>query len=207
MLPSPVTSYTGKFTLRNIDMNLYKARVLQDASMHDIPALIKYGNRVFDDLTNLIDLTDHNSIQAEETPSFLPENFQPINTVAANFYLDYKPHNGLFSLKRGFYQLLPIPKLVTILDSKSWRTVVLYNEGPNSNIIYKNVCNVGPLINEMAILRNLITKKSRQFEITEQGDVIKNIVGETIYVSSSDTVKVQTYKNDFPRKEVLWFRW
>ncbi|SDT52298.1 hypothetical protein SAMN05216490_3866 [Mucilaginibacter mallensis] len=207
MLPTPVTSYAGENSIRHIDKNLYKERILQDIRMHDIPALIEYGNEVFEDLTDLIDLTDHGSIQQEEPSSFLSKNFLPLNDVATSFYLDYKPHNGLLSLKRGFYKLLPIPKSVIIINANSWKTTVLYNEGLNSNVIYKHDCHVGPLTNGMAIHGNLTIKKSRQFTLAEQEEFIQKIVGKTIYVSSSEMVAIQTYKETFTPKEVLWFTW
>jgi hypothetical protein len=205
MLPSPVTIFKGKDNYRTIVKSAYKARILDDKAMHDIPALIKYGHTVFDDLTNLVDLTDISSIQAEEKPSFLPDNFQPIKNVAAELILKFKPHNGTASLIRGYYKLLPIPETADAFGYETWRTPVLFNEDPTFNEIYKYDCNVGPLLNVMAIQRNLSTKKTRQFK-KDDWRKINKIVGRIIYVSSSDMVKIPGSKN-FNPKEVLWFTW
>ena len=58
---------------------------------------------------------------------------------------------------------------VTILDAESWKTIVLFNEGPTSKYTFRHECHVGPLVNKLAIHRNLKIKNSlEQFTDEDQ---------------------------------------
>ncbi|MHB8209214.1 hypothetical protein [Mucilaginibacter sp.] len=202
-LPKPVTLEA----IRNIDKAAYKHRVLEDPLMKDVDSLIAYGKVVFDKLDNLIDLTDINSVKAKEITMKLPPGFIPLDETANSFYLKAKPHNGLRSLRRGFYKLIPEPELIDINEFKAWSMNVLFNEGPQSDKIFKYKCNVGPLLNKMAICRDLTVSRFVRINQQHKGKTLVDLSKITLYVSYAELVSVEETYKPYEIKEVLWFRW
>jgi hypothetical protein len=205
-LPRPIT----REAIRNINKGAYEHRILQDGLMKDVESLIAYGKVVFDNLDNcdsLIDLTDINSVRAEKTSMVLPPGFIPFDDTATGFYLKVKPHNGMRSLRRGFYKLIPQPELIDIMEFKAWSMDVYFNEGPSSDNIYKYTCNVGPLLNKMAVCRDLSIKKFVKLNQSHKRETLIALSKITLYVSYSELVWVEDAYRPYEIKEVLWFRW
>jgi len=202
-LPRPVTLEA----IRNIDKTGYKHRILEDPLMKNIDSLISYGNVVFDNLDNLVDLTDIDSVKAEEITMKLPPGFIPLDETATKFYIKGKPHNGMRSLRRGFSKLIREPELIDINEFKVWSMNVLFNEGPSSDKIFKYKCNVGPLLNKMAICSNLSVSKFVKLSQSYKKETLIKLSEITLYVSYSELVWVEDAYRPYEIKEVLWFRW
>lgn len=202
-LPRPITLEARRL----INKAEYKHRILEDALMKNVGSLITYGNVVFNNLDNIIDLTDINSVNAKETHMKLPPGFIPLDETATAFYLKGKPHNGLRSLRRGFYKLIPQPELIDINEFKAWSMDVLFNEGPTSDKVYKYKCNVGPLLNRMAICRDLSVSKFVKLSQNHKEHNLLELSKITLYVSYSELVWVEDAYKPYEIKEVLWFRW
>lgn len=202
-LPKPIT----KEGYRMLNTLAYEKRVLEDGMMRDVQSLINFGRTVFEGTQSLVDLTDVDSIKADAPKITLPQGFIPIDQTAVNFYLGAKPHNGLRSLRRGHYQLLPVPTLIPVLDFKVWSMDVLFSEGPGSDIIYKYKCNVGPLVNKFAVCRDLTSRQFLQLPVDGKKQALEDLTKRVIYVSSAELIQIDETFKPYESKEVLWFVW
>jgi hypothetical protein len=137
----------------------------------------------------------------------VPKGFIPIEQNAIDFYSTAKPHNGLRLLRRGFYQLLPVPTLIPVLDFKVWSMDVLFCEGPSNDRIYKYKCNVGPLFNKFAVRGDLKARKFSPILTENKKESLNELTNRVIYVSSAELVQVKETFKPYETKEVLWFVW
>lgn len=206
----PVTFYNNLSRKRDLDKNSYVKRIHENLNLSDKNLLITEGNRVFQNLSNIIDMTDSLSMDTDvsinSTFSRL-RNFTPLNNAKSEFYLKFVPHNGLLSLRRGFYQLVSYPKPTMISKISTWQAEVLYCEGNEDSVIYKYKANIGPLVNRFAVCGNLTTGKVRVLSINSNNKerALTKLLNKVIYVSSTGLVDNEVYAN--PMKEVLWFTW
>jgi hypothetical protein len=220
IFPAPITIFINSREPRKIITSDYKNTLSKDSNLKDIPQLISNGLKVFDDLSFVKDLEllrSKSIIEATEVNNGIVPNFITMSEDEKEFYIKFKPENGTMSLRSGYYKILPTPEDILNIGNKpktyymrepkleDWETNVLYCAGVSDPVIYKYKCNVGPLLNRLAVCHNLTKDKVYSLYTYDKNILFKRLDERIIYISKAEFVNDKEFKTS--TKEVLWFIW